>query len=124
MRKVGRPSKFKEKYCEEIVEFCKEGAALVEYAAHIGVSRETLHEWARTHEEFSYALGRAKQAAEAWWTKVGREGLFMGGKDNPFNSAVYNFSMAARFGWSQKQEVKQENRITLESVIDESFQED
>lgn len=109
-REVGRPTKYKPEYCQEIIDYMIEnrGASIVEFAAHICVGKSTIHDWAKTIPEFSDALDKAKAIAEAWWAKTGREGIFMGGKDNPFNSAVYNFTMAARFGWSQKIEQKQE----------------
>lgn len=116
-------SKYKPEYCQQVVEICKDGGSLVEFAAHISIGKQTLYDWRKRHPEFEKACQVAMAKSEQWWTKVGREGLFMGGKDNPFQSSLYNFTMSARFGWSQKKESKIESD-SLAALIMETVKDD
>lgn len=63
----GRPTKYDPKYCDEIIEFMREGKHLVQFAAKIGINKDSLQEWTKKHEEFSVALKIAKDASTAWW---------------------------------------------------------
>lgn len=103
---VGRPSKYDKKYCEEIVEFMKNGASIVEFAVHIGVSKDTIYEWCKVHKDFSDAKKRAVEASESWWTRTGREGLYFHPKDTQLNATLWYMNMKNRFKWSDKQEQK------------------
>jgi len=71
-------------------------------AAKLNVSRDTVYEWAKVHEEFSDALTRAKTKAQAKWEDMGESGLYM----KEFQGATWIKSMAARFPdeWREKSE--------------------
>lgn len=95
-RPVGRPSSFKEEYAEDLIRFFDTSVytivehtdekgnkhtekvlnpfpTLARFATKVGVTRETLHEWATAkndngelkHPEFAYAYKRAKDFQEA-----------------------------------------------------------
>ncbi len=50
-----------------MLDYCNRGFSLTAYAGHIGVSRDTLSEWASVHPEFSAAVRTAKaMRARAW----------------------------------------------------------
>lgn len=100
----GRPSDYDPKYCDEIVEFMKDGSSIVAFAAHIGVVDSTIYEWAKKHPEFSRAKKVALQKSQAWWESQARDGLFMGERQS-FSQSVWIFNMKARFGYRDKQEV-------------------
>lgn len=72
--KGGRPTTYKPEYCEQIVEFCKKGGFLAEFAVEIGVHTDTLHEWKKVHKEFSEYYKRAKEANKVFLMKLCREG--------------------------------------------------
>lgn len=61
----GRPTKYKDEYCREIVNIMAEGFSLTAAAAELGLSRETVYAWERDgeHPEFSDAVkvARAKR---------------------------------------------------------------
>lgn len=91
-KRVGAPSKYRRKYCAELIDFFENAEPnyelpvevqdkhgdvttkmtrvanpppfLTKFARNIGVSRETLYEWGRVHPEFSDALKRAKEIME------------------------------------------------------------
>lgn len=89
---AGRPTKYKPEFCALIIEVGSIGGWLSEMAEACDVHRSTMDEWASVHPEFSEALTRAKQKAQAWFEKTGREGLTA----DKFNSALWAKQMSAR----------------------------
>jgi hypothetical protein len=91
---MARPTDYDPAYCDRVVELGKEGYSVVEMAAEIGVSRNTLEtNWPAAHPEFMEAFTQARLLSQAWWEKQGRTNLATQG----FQSALYSRSMAARF---------------------------
>lgn len=64
---AGRPSLYRQTYCEEAISCLAQGYSLAAFAGTIGVTRQTVYEWQEVHPEFSDAVkvGQAKSAA--WW---------------------------------------------------------
>ena len=58
----GRPSLYKPEYCQQVIDHMSKGLPFNSFAGVIGVCIDTLHEWVKTHEEFSFAkrLGTGK----------------------------------------------------------------
>lgn len=106
----GRPTKYDPKYCQELIEHMKEGYSYESFAGRLGVARSTLYEWEKHHPEFSDTKKTAIELSLYHWEKVGKEGMFMGGKDNPFQASIWVFNMKNRFGWADRKEVDQVNR--------------
>jgi hypothetical protein len=69
---AGRPSKFQEAYCNEVITHMADGASLTSFAAEIGVARSTINEWMEHYPQFSEACARAKAKCAAWWEKTNR----------------------------------------------------
>lgn len=91
---AGRPTDYREEYCERVVELGKQGASVVEMAVDIGVARATLEaNWPANHPEFLEAFTYAKECSQVWWEKAGRDGMV----DNKINASIWSRSMAARF---------------------------
>ncbi len=59
MADMGRPTDYKEEYCEEIIKLAKQNVNLYLIAEEFGVVKQTLLEWKRVHKEFSCAYTRA-----------------------------------------------------------------
>lgn len=102
--KVGRPTKYKPQFCDLIIEIGEQGGWLCEMAEACDVVRSTMDEWASSHPEFSEALTRAKQKAQAWFEKSGRTGLYA----DRFNASLWSKQMAARHPteYSEKQRLE------------------
>ena len=94
-RSVGRPTKYRPEFCDIVIDCGKEGKGRAEIAAALGISRETLNQWAKSKSLFSDALKRAYDEALAWWEGQGREATF--GKHEGYNSTSYIFQMKNRF---------------------------
>jgi len=78
------------------------GESKAEVAAKLGICRDTMHEWAKRHPEFSDAIKKGEHLSEAWWCKLGRKGA---AGEADINPTVWIFNMKNRFGWRDKQDV-------------------
>ena len=110
---AGRPKSkdsFPENWKEILIELGKEGKSQVHMAKALGMSRSTLFKMKDEDQEFSDALDEALAEAQIWFEDIGREGIFMGGKDSPFQANLWALHMKNRFGWAEKQEVQQTNK--------------
>ena len=60
---IGRPTKYKEEYCQLLEDHMSEGFTFESFAGLVSVNFDTIHEWAKVHPSFSDAKkrGRAKQ---------------------------------------------------------------
>jgi hypothetical protein len=98
---MGRPSKYREAYCDAVVEHMAEGASLTSFAAEIGVARSTINEWMEQFPEFSEACARAKAKCAAWWEKANRR-LATTGEGNQ-GACKLGLTNMARDDWKDRQ---------------------
>lgn len=89
----GQPTLYKSDFCALAVLLGAEGKSFTQIAAHIGVSRESIYEWARVHPEFSDALSRARMLSQSWWEDAGQKYLTMPG----FQASMWAKNMSCRF---------------------------
>jgi hypothetical protein len=98
--KVGRPSSYKEAYCNEVIEFLSQGHSVTAFAGHIGVARSSVFKWAEEIPEFSDALKIGQAKATAFWetilVKVARDG---GGNAT---AAIFGLKNRAGEDWADK----------------------
>lgn len=90
---MARPSEYKQEFCEQVIEYGKQGKSLAWIAAELDVSRECIYEWMRVHPEFSDAMSAARNHSQRWWEDAGQAGMVAPG----FNASIWSRSMAARF---------------------------
>jgi len=104
----GRPSSYKPEYCQQIIEHVGvEGNTIRSFATFIRVHKDTLYEWATVHPDFSAALKQAQHDSEAYWELWLKDNL-----DNKnANAPLVKLYFANRFGWHDKQEIKQDIQI-------------
>lgn len=62
---MGRPTKYKEEYCELARKFCLLGATDVELADMLEVSPDTIAEWKNVYPNFSESIKKGKAQADA-----------------------------------------------------------
>ena len=110
---AGRHSKYDKKYCEQVIEFGKEGMRPVEIECELGVPRKTMLSWADQSEEFSTALTRAKEHEQGWWERKGREGMV----SDRFNAQVWKVSMQARF----REDYTERKELTVDGNLSDRF---
>ena len=92
--RVGRPSQYEDAHCETVERLGAMGWSKAEMCAHFNISRQTLDNWADSHPMFFESLNRARELAQSWWERAGREGMYAG-KD--FNAAVWKKTVESRF---------------------------
>ena len=92
---TGAPTKYREEYCEEVIELGKAGKSKVQMASHFNVARQTIDNWANDNPEFLEALNVAMAHSQTWWENAGQEGIFR--QTNTFNAIVWKKTMECRF---------------------------
>lgn len=97
---MGRPTKYKQEMCQQAIDFMAKGFSKHETAAELGITRETLYQWEKANDEFSYAIKEGENQSNLWWAKIGMAG--MTGKISGFNAATWIFNMKNRHGWKDK----------------------
>ena len=90
---VGRPSKYKPEYCQEILRLGAMGKSQTQMAAHFHVDRKTLDHWSANHPEFLAAYKQANVYSQAYWENVGYDGIYKQG----FNGNHWKTIVANRF---------------------------
>jgi hypothetical protein len=62
-RPNGRPTDYREEYCQMLIDHMAEGYTFASFAGDIGVHKDSLYEWCDKYPSFSEAkkIGRAKQ---------------------------------------------------------------
>lgn len=133
---VGRPSKYDPKYIDELIEYfsippwewqekqmvsakgdvvtvmvkeTNDFPTLAGFAIKIGVCRDTLHEWASVHPNFSDVYKRAKDYQENFLVVNGNRGLIP--------AAFGIFTLKNINNWRDRTEVEQTNK-NIEINID------
>ena len=116
---MARPSKYKEAYCDLVIEHMSEGASLTSFAAEIGVARSSINEWMEHNPEFSEAVKIAKAKCSAWWERVGRQNAVNGGGNATL--VIFGLKNMAPDEWREKQELLHtgdaDNPVVTEIII-------
>lgn len=65
MGEIGRPTKYKEEYCQQVEKLCKLGAKDSEISDFFEVNEDTIHEWKKVHPNFSESIKKGKLEADS-----------------------------------------------------------
>lgn len=90
---VGRPRIYNPAMCEEVERLGALGWSKVEIASHFNVDRRTIDDWIGSYPEFDLSMIKARENAQAWWERAGREGMYA----DKFNAAVWKKTVESRF---------------------------
>lgn len=106
--KGGRPSKYKEEYCQALVEHMREGFTFEAFAGAVGVCVDTLYEWSDAHQEFSEAkkLGRGAQMLTDEKTL---KGLVSGKITGSTTAHIFKMKNCHPKNWRDRQEIESVN---------------
>ena len=110
--RVGRPTKYKEEYCQKLIDHMSKGYSFESFAGEIEVSREVLYDWCDKHEQFLHSKNIAFDKCQLFWEKMGMSGMWSD-KQQSFNASMWIFSMKARFKWSDRVEIEQDSKSTI-----------
>jgi hypothetical protein len=103
---VGRPSEFKQEYCDQLINHMASGLSFEAFAGFLSVSKQTLYNWADANPEFLDAKRIGTEKCRLYWEKLGVEHIVNSDKTS-LNTGVYVFNMKNRFPeeWKDKKEV-------------------
>lgn len=102
----GAPTKYRPEYCEQAIEWGRQGKSKTWIAASLDVTCETLDNWAEKNPEFLRALARAKTLEQMHWEDLGHANM-VSPQGQTFSQSAWSRSMAARFqDWRERSEVK------------------
>lgn len=128
----GRPTKYKKRYCEDVITHMKTGKSLASFAAHIGTHRAVLWDWRQRHEEFNDACNTAIEGALDWWENLAvmvATGKHMDIDENPkskkfgkpklpyVNSGMIQFIMRQRFYRDYNRQPAQEIDVNVKPKV-------
>lgn len=115
-RSVGRPTSYKKRYCQDIIEFAKEGKLPIIWSRELMVAQSTFTLWRNKHPEFMSAWQIAKDIAQAHMTDIGVEA------DNAVDLAKAKFFLSAAFGVSETQKIESKQDVTAKvETVEVSF---
>lgn len=105
--KAGQPTKYREEYCEQLIEHMATGMSFLTFAAVADVHEDTLYEWVKVHPEFSDAKRKAFTKNRAFWEGKGIEFLSSDKDGEKINATVWLFNMKNRFPreWRDRQDI-------------------
>jgi hypothetical protein len=92
---MSRPSKYRKRYCEQVITIGRTGASRTQIARSLGVARSTLYAWAKLHPVFADAFERATEAAQVWWENVALAAIDL--PAHSFNTSLWIRVMTTRF---------------------------
>lgn len=150
----GAPDRYREEYCEKLVQHMAEGGSFESFGAEVGVCRFTLYNWAERYPKFFDAkhLGESKalkfyeDAGKAIMTgslrRVGEESVVRDKKgeivvgpdgkplvDRKFSSVrgdsrVWGLTMRNRFRWKERVEVTTKGFKDYSEMTDQELDEE
>ena len=100
--KLGRPTKYKHKFCQIAYNSLSKGYSKEAVAGQIGVSKQCLYEWLERYKDFGDAVERGESASQFYWEDLGMRGTQ--GLIKGFNASSWMFNMKNRFGWAANPE--------------------
>jgi hypothetical protein len=71
--KAGRPTKYKEEYCELLEEILQRGDFAVTFCKEVGIGEDTFQAWVKKHPSFSKSYGKGKAASKALFVEKMRK---------------------------------------------------
>lgn len=108
----GRPSKYSEAYCREVISAGEEGLSLTAFAGIIGVARSTINEWMGEHPEFSEAV----KVHAAKRTLCLERGLLSSEQGPKVTARIFALKNAAPEEWKDKHEVEHSGGVKVVSA--------
>ena len=114
---AGRPTTYKDEYCQGVIDFMAKGYSFEAFAGSIDTHKDTLYEWCKVHPKFSDAkrLGFAK--AQIFWEEIGLRGMWTEEGGPKLNTGNYIFQMKNRFKWTDRVEVSGVDNSEIKPIV-------
>lgn len=102
---AGRPTDYKEEYCEMLIEHMSKGYSYTTFAAIVDCNLDTLYNWEKLNPTFSEAKKIAFNKCQIFWERLAIENT-MTTKNGGLNTGLWIFNMKNRFKWTDRVEVE------------------
>src|SRR5210317_110290 len=100
----GRPTKYKKRYCQDVIEHMKNGASFNSFAAKIEVDDSQIRRWKQKYPDFYTACKIAEKKSLEWWENFAMQAATgrlydkaHKGKYDKHNTGMIQFIMKQRF---------------------------
>ena len=104
---TGRPTDFKQEFCEMLVDHMNEGLSYESFAGLVGVCRATIYNWEKIHPEFLDAKKRGHAKMTLTLERIGMKGMM--GEIKGFNASTFIFTAKNKIAWSDVSHIDQTN---------------
>lgn len=108
---VGRPSLYKQEYCQLAIDYMKDGYSVTAFAGSIGVADSTVRLWADKDPEFSAALKTAQALAAKKWEEILLNVAMTG--DGNASAAIFGVKNRSKEEWKDKIEVEGKQSLAV-----------
>ena len=85
----GRPTKYKVEFCQQLIDFIKDGHSNEAFCAVIGICEDTFYRWRREKLDFSEAYKIGNTARKGWFKEKARENL----ENKNFNPVLWSMQV-------------------------------
>lgn len=108
----GRPTKYEDRFVDELIAIMGKGYSLTAFAGSIGVARATINNWMAEHPEFLEAtrVGQAKRT-------MALETTLLAGETGPkVTGHMFALKNADPEGWRDKQEIEHSGDVKVTRI--------
>lgn len=113
----GRPTDYDPAYCDQVIEFLRDGYSVAAFAGHIGKAASTVELWRKVHPEFSEAVKIGQARAVLWWENRARA-VAQGEDGNP-TAVIFGLKNRAPDQWRDKTEQEVSGEIGVSRIVRE-----
>ena len=107
---AGRPTDYREEYCDKVIELAKIGYTHIQIAAEFEIAERTLYDWKNNNPKFLQALTRAKAISKANFMKKAYDNL----ENKDFNTNLLKLILSHNY----KIDTSEIRKLKSTSVID------
>lgn len=112
----GRPSKWKDEFCEQLIQHMERGYSLESFGAVAGVGKSTIYDWIKEKPKFSDAFQEGQAKSLRFWEALGIN--IVAGKIEKTNATIYALHMANKHKWvSSRQDVTTDGDKIQSTVV-------
>ena len=113
----GRPTSYRQEYCELVKKHMATGKSLTAFAGSIGHSKECIYEWIATHADFADAVTRARAArVDALETR-----MLSANNGGTAATSIFALKNADPDEWREVRYANIEHTVNLDGITDEQL---
>ncbi len=101
---MARPTKYKEEYCQQLVNLMSQGYPFVACCGKFGIAESTGYEWVKKYPMFSESKKEGESKCIDWLIEQGKKGMWDTTKS--FNATVWIFMMKNIAHWKDRHETE------------------